>query len=418
MVGNASADLVGHWMFDEGSGTIAYDSSGSGNDGTFEGDPQWMPGRSGTALEFDGDDWVNFGTPAELVINGPISITCWINPGALGGNQSQRGFVGLDGGYSLKANGTGVRFTTPGILDHGSSNITLEVGTWQHVAATFQPGQSEGLIFYLNGVETERITSSAMAAGGGPFRIGNNQWSETYTGLIDDVRVYNHILTEGEILAAMEGGKGYPYALGPDPADGTLHPDVWVSLGWKAGDFAVSHNVYMGENFDDVNAGTGGTFQANVLENNMMDPYLVVGFEGYPFPEGLVPGTTYYWRVDEVNDTDPNSPWKGNVWSFSVPPRKAYDPVPSEGLWFVDTDVTLAWTAGFGATRHTMYFGDDFDTVNNAATGGVPRHLQATLPPVPLNRTRLITGGSIRPICWRRTKAMSGALRPQRPAEA
>ncbi|HUV63700.1 MAG TPA: hypothetical protein VMW24_07365 [Sedimentisphaerales bacterium] len=38
---------------------------------------------------------------------------------------------------------------------------------------------------------------------------------------------------------------------------------------------------------------------------------------GGPYPSGLVAGTTYYWRIDEVNDADPNSPWKGPVWSFS-----------------------------------------------------------------------------------------------------
>ncbi len=40
----AAADLVAHWKFDEGTGTTAFDSSGSGNDGTLEGDLQWVPG--------------------------------------------------------------------------------------------------------------------------------------------------------------------------------------------------------------------------------------------------------------------------------------------------------------------------------------------------------------------------------------
>jgi hypothetical protein len=63
---------------------------------------------------------------------------------------------------------------------------------------------------------------------------------------------------------------------------------------------------------------------------------------------------------------DPNSPWKGKVWSFRVPARKAYEPVPGDGTRFVDTDVTLTWTTGFGARTHAVYFGDDFDAVNNA----------------------------------------------------
>jgi len=81
--------------------------------------------------------------------------------------------------------------------------------------------------------------------------------------------------------------------------------------------------------------------------------------------------TTYYWRVDEVNETDPNSPWKGDVWSFSVPPRTAYAPVPADGTESVAVDAELNWTGGFEAKLHTVYFGDNFEDVNSA-TGGTP----------------------------------------------
>jgi hypothetical protein len=91
-----------------------------------------------------------------------------------------------------------------------------------------------------------------------------------------------------------------------------------------------------------------------------------VGFTGFPIPDGLVPGTTYYWRVDEVNDTEPNSPWKGDVWSFSIPPKTAYNADPPDGMQFVLPDVTFSWTPGFAAKLHTVYFGDNFDDVNNA----------------------------------------------------
>jgi len=60
VAGNASAELVAHWTFDEGSGDIAYDSSGNGNDGTLNGGPVWVVGKIGGALEFDGaDDFVS-----------------------------------------------------------------------------------------------------------------------------------------------------------------------------------------------------------------------------------------------------------------------------------------------------------------------------------------------------------------------
>lgn len=172
------------------------DSSGNSLDGTLVGDPAFVEGQVGMALELDGDDYVDCGSPPELMITDAISIACWVNPAQLGGEQ---GFAGLDAGYSFKAHGEGVRFTTPGILDHSSANLTLEAGAWQHVAATFQPGLDEGLVFYLNGNETERITSSAINVGSGPFRIGNNQWNEFLTGLIDEVMIYNRVLSEPEI---------------------------------------------------------------------------------------------------------------------------------------------------------------------------------------------------------------------------
>ncbi|MHC4371639.1 MAG: LamG domain-containing protein, partial [Planctomycetota bacterium] len=267
----------------------------------------------------DGDDWVNVGNPHDLVITEAISIACWVNPTGFVGRQ---GFVGLFMGYAFKVHELGqLCFTTPRFLDHESANTILEAGTWQHVAVTFQPGQNNGVVFYLNGVETDRLNSSAMDPGSGPFLIGSNQWGETFTGMIDDVRVYNHLLTKSEVPAAMKGGEGYPYASNPYPADGALYQDTWVDLSWFAGGTAVSHNVYFGDNFDDVNDGAEGTFRGNQAKT-----FFIAGFPGFPYPDGLVPGTTYYWRIDEVDDTEPNSPWKGNVWSFSILPNATYAP--------------------------------------------------------------------------------------------
>jgi hypothetical protein len=163
----------------------------------------------------------------------------------------------------------------------------------------------------------------------------------------------------------------------PSPLDGVLLEDTWVNLSWRPGDFAVSHDVYIGDDFDDVNNGAEGTFVGN-----QAGTFIVVGFPGFPFPDGLVPGTTYYWRIDEVNDTEPNSPWKGNVWSFSIPPKTAYAPDPADGADSVDVDVQLNWTGGYGAKLHTVYFGENFDDVSNAA-GGLPQGV-ATYNPGPL----------------------------------
>jgi hypothetical protein len=163
----------------------------------------------------------------------------------------------------------------------------------------------------------------------------------------------------------------------PNPADGALHKDTWVNLSWSPGRLAASHDVYLGDNFDDVDNGAEGTFVGN-----QTDTFIVVGFPGFAFPEGLVPGMTYYWRIDEVNDAEPNSPWKGDVWSFSIPPKTAYLPEPTDGAESIDLNSDLSWTGGFGAKVHTVYFGDNFDDVNNAA-GGLP-HGTATYDPGPL----------------------------------
>ena len=56
LVSSVSAELVAHWRLDEGSGDTVFDLSGSDNDGTIEGNPQWVTGKIGGALKFDGDD--------------------------------------------------------------------------------------------------------------------------------------------------------------------------------------------------------------------------------------------------------------------------------------------------------------------------------------------------------------------------
>jgi hypothetical protein len=158
----------------------------------------------------------------------------------------------------------------------------------------------------------------------------------------------------------------------PTPAAGTVLEDTWANLNWTPGEAAVSHDVYIGTNLADVEAGTGDTFAGN-----MTAPELIVGFPGFPVPEGLTPGTTYYWRVDEVNPDNPDSPWVGDVWSFTVPPKIAWRPSPPDGARFVDPDADLSWSPGWGARLHTVYFGDNFDEVSNAT--GATSQMDAAL---------------------------------------
>ena len=251
----------------------------------------------------------------------------------------------------------------------GLSTTVLEDETWYHITLVFdgQGNAGEKIKLYVNGIleSSDTHPDNAVGGGGAPVWIGELDANRGFAwdGIMDEVRIYDHAISEVEILSAMEG-KPWPYAFGPDPADGALLSDTWVNLSWSPGVLAVSHDVYIGDNFDAVNEGAEGAFIGNQATT-----FAVVGFPGFAFPDGLVPGTTYYWRVDEVNDAEPNSPWKGDIWSFSIPPMTGYAPDPADGAESVDVDGQLSWTGGFGSKLHTVYFGESFDEVDNAAGG-------------------------------------------------
>jgi hypothetical protein len=370
-------------MFDEGSGDVAFDISGNGNDGTING-AQSVPGVGGSALEFDGvDDYVQ--TPiTDVPVDG--TVMAWVN--TILGDVRQAVFSSHNNEeFRLQLNyrpGTGG--PTRGLLGlnvlYGTLTASADIGSemydgsWHHVAFVWE-GASPGIIkAYWDGQE-KPVTYGSQNAWEGNYNrtavhvigredLNNNNYF--FAGQIDDVRMYDHALSEIEIQAAMNnaGGK-WPFAFGPTPKDGALHEDTWVSMSWVTGGFAASHDVYIGDNFDDVNTGAEGTFQGNQTAT-----FYVAGFPGFAYPDGLVPGTTYYWRVDEVNDIEPNSPWKGKIWSFSIPPKTAYFPNPADGTESVDVDGQLSWTAGFGAKLHYVYFGDNFNEVDNVA-GGLPQ---------------------------------------------
>jgi len=303
------ADLIGWWTLDDGTGAVAKDSSGNGNNGAFSGSPVWVAGQLGGALRFDGKSYLNCGNSTTLQVAGPITIACWVNPSALSGEQA---FAGRSAEYAFKASGSSLRFTTPGILDHTGTRSTLVANTWQHVAATFHPGQANGLIFYINGVETERLTASNMNAGTGPFQIANNQWGEMITGMLDDVQVYNEILPAAEIAKLMKGLNTGAADI-PVPADQATDVPRDAAMSWKAGPFAATHDVYLGTTFADVNDASRGAPMGVLVSQGQADA-------AYQPAAALEYGQTYYWRVDEVNAAPDNTIFKGPTWSFTVEP--------------------------------------------------------------------------------------------------
>ena len=248
--------------------------------------------------------------------------------------------------------------------------ISAVEAPWEVAAIFASPGgtddaeaEAQGDPIVIHNTETDGYVAFVnQSAGSGP------------PGWIDDRGLTCAEFIGNWVNEVIGLGTGNPIARSPVPKDGTLHEDTWINLAWRAGVLAVSHDVYFGDNFDAVNEGAEGTFVGN--QGAM---FLVVGFPGFPFPDGLVPGTTYYWRVDEVNETEPNSPWKGDVWSFSIPPKTAYFPEPADGAESVEVDAQLSWTAGYGGKLHTVYFGESYDEVDNA-TGGLPQGMTTYNP--------------------------------------
>jgi len=103
-------------------------------------------------------------------------------------------------------------------------------------------------------------------------------------------------------------------AYNPNPADGAVHTETFGALGWSEGIMAASYDVYFGEHFVDVQEGA-----AEVFQGNQTTTYFFVGFAGFPYPDGLVPGTTYFWRIDDVS-ADGTVIRKGKIWRFTVSP--------------------------------------------------------------------------------------------------
>ena len=368
------AELIGYWPLDEGQGTEAADITGNGNDGTLSGGVEWVLGYKDSAVRLD--------TAGErIVINeldptaetNAMTLAIWINwegedhasithQGVFGKRQGWDPRTNVkwfweaqpDGDLAFRNGDTAV--TASGVLDAYSNE-------WIHIAMTWDNG---AVIQYINGEQvntgniTFRDTADATVVSIGSVSATN---SETFVGSLDEARIYNHALTQDEIQTIMLGI--FPTAFKPFPADGAMHEDTWVSFSWEPGTSAASHDIYFGDNFDDVDVGAESTFQGNQTAE-----FLVVGFPGFAFPDGLVPGTTYYWRIDEV-EADGTTKHQGAVWSFTVPSRTAYFPDPADGAESVDVDVKLSWTGGFGSKLHYVYFGDNFDDVNNAA-GALP----------------------------------------------
>jgi hypothetical protein len=190
---------VAQWEFEEGTGSTASDSAGW-HDGTVVG-ALWAPGKTGTALWFDGiDDYVDCGTDS-LLNPAEMTLTLWICPEPA--SMTWRSLVAKVGSgnsevdYSVQMDGRG---QVKGLFGDGSVSVfvvgakTVVGGEWVHLALTRDASE---LALYMGGGDRRSVAHSIEPRDGGyPLRMGG---PAPYRGKIDDVRLYDRALSPAEI---------------------------------------------------------------------------------------------------------------------------------------------------------------------------------------------------------------------------
>ncbi len=319
-----SAELVAWWPFNEGSGDTAVDVTENGHDGTLNGDTAWTTGQLGGALEFDGSgDYVMCDLiDIDTTVTGGLTVTAWVNKVAGGDMKmcsNRQAANAAGGGFSCTVYNDRMEMdicsATARSLARDSDGPTIPGDTWIHLAWVLDDA---GDVFneYHNGeladssAETGSVTVSTEN-----FRIGGD--SPTlglyFSGMIDDLRVYDHALTQEELADVMVGrGPNAEKASDPSPVVEASDVPLDTILRWTAGEFAATHDVYLGTSFDDVDAATRADSLGVLVSQGQSD----TTFD----PTALQYDQTYYWRVDEVNAAPDYTVFKGEVWSFTTEP--------------------------------------------------------------------------------------------------
>jgi len=201
------ADLIAHWKLDDGTGTTAHDSAGKGYDGTLMGGPEWIAGTDGGALSFNGaGDYVDFGNPADWPAGkAPRTLCGWgmTDTVAAGyrwmaaygsANTGQAMFIGMNG-RALVAGGYGG--------DDVVVDSTWEVGEWFHVGLTYDGTNAKA---YVNGREVGSLAKNwNLVLSRAHLGRQVNDAAEFWDGAVDDVRLYDRVLTAAEIKAQVPG---------------------------------------------------------------------------------------------------------------------------------------------------------------------------------------------------------------------
>jgi hypothetical protein len=235
-----STGLVAAYSFNETSGTTVTDASGNNNTGTISGATRTTVGKFGGALVFNGTTArVTINDAPSLRLTTGITLEAWVFPTAT--LKGWRAIVDKNvDGYYLMASSDQGNPAGGGTFTAGNQNTfgpsTLAVNVWTHLAATFD-GVTVRL--YVNGVQVaSQAQTTPLTPTTGTLQIGADSYGEFFAGRIDEVRVYNRALSQGEIQTDMNttvGGTPPPDTTPPTiaftspPAGATVFSLVSVS---------------------------------------------------------------------------------------------------------------------------------------------------------------------------------------------
>jgi glucose/arabinose dehydrogenase len=198
--------LVGAWAFSEGVGSSTADASGNGNVASIQGASWSAAGRYGGALSFNGASVVRVESAPELDLGAQMTLSAWVRPtAAMSGWRTivQR----QPDSYFLAASSDGPMRPGGGATTGGNTDVVMApsanpLDAWTHLALTYD---GSAMRLFVNGVlVATRSAGGALKTSTNPLWIGGNQpYGEYFTGLIDEVRVYNRALSVAELQSDM-----------------------------------------------------------------------------------------------------------------------------------------------------------------------------------------------------------------------
>ena len=207
---------VGQWSFSEGGGTAASDGSGLGHHGALKGEPAWVDGKIGSAIDFDGKAGHIGVSDADAlrVGRGDYTICAWVYPRAVSGCRGivtkVRDSVNKEYALSLEDGALTLEVETSGNNGRAATAPVIATEQWQHVAVVFDSSTLTPA-FYVNGQLQETVSdtitelpvflSSNLSIG----RWGGNYDSRYFDGMIDEVYLYSCALSGQQITALAEG---------------------------------------------------------------------------------------------------------------------------------------------------------------------------------------------------------------------